>query len=144
MTLDGFPTGAPGLSLACQDGADSTFSAYRVFSFARDCGLPAAAAWEAATAAAQLTTTLVRCAGSGRLLVRWLEAPRAGLELVASHETPAGAAPGTLATTPLGGGPGLVNGLGSVRRLLSEVTIHASSEGITRVVGHKWAGPAGP
>jgi hypothetical protein len=130
LRLDGFPAGTPGLSLSCRDRADSTFSAYRVFSFARDCGMKAEAAWEAATAAAQLTSTLVRFAGSGTLLVRWLEAPRAGLQMVASHEA-----------GPTTGSAPLAQRLGSVRRLLSELSVDCKPCGTTRVVGHKWAGP---
>ncbi|MEZ4453854.1 MAG: ATP-binding protein [Nannocystaceae bacterium] len=144
------PSSSPELVLALGRPAEVVSVQIRARKFAAAAGLSTRAQWELAIAVSEAATNMIKYAGGGVIVLRQLDAPRAGVEFEARDE---GAGIASLeraiqdhvsddvhrserADPRSARGLGL--GLGAIHRLMDEVVIDAGPGRGTSIRGRKW------
>ncbi len=122
----------------------------RSAAFSKKAGFEGKELWEIAIAVRELTTNVLKFAGSGTLELRLVGQPRKGIEVTVEDEGPGiedieaamadGCSEGEFFTkdAPITNRSSLGTGLGAVKRLMDNVEIENNPEGGTRVVAYKW------
>lgn len=134
--------------MACGVVGDSNWCALVALRYSVECGLSRAAASQVALAVAELVTNVTRHGGGqGTVVLRALEQPRRGVEVVVKDTGPGIAVPELALQdgwsrgafrTPEAPLDGLGTGLGTVRRVMDELSIESPTGGGTTVIARKW------
>ncbi len=140
------------VEVACGDARDRTWCASLAIDYARRAGLSSRRCVEIGIAVAELVSNAARHAGGGLLLLRTIDEPRRGVEVIIRDHGPGIAdVAQALEDGWSRGRPllpherrnGLGSGLGAVLRLMDEVHFERPADGGTRVVARKFGDRGG-
>ncbi|MBN2381461.1 ATP-binding protein [bacterium] len=130
--------------------SDCLWAGSQVKKIAQQLGFQNKQIWELATVTSELATNMVKYAGSGCIIIRSLDSPAPGVEIIADDQGPGidcantalldGFSEGSLIKDKrfINSRRGLGSGLGSVKRFMDELHIETKQEGGTRIVTRKW------
>ncbi len=138
------------LILDVRRAVDHILSRSKCLRFAQSLGYSNRSCWEIALAASELVSNVLKHAGAGRLTIRTIKVPQAGLEVRTEDCGPGitdperalqdGYSEGRFLTPDVASGDrrGLGCGLGAVKRLMDAVSIGSRPQGGAIVVARKW------